>query len=268
MERILFAEEPQGPRSALERFPNSVFDEIDLIESGSSQRLFFTDATSEVIWPVDYCGAVFKEDHLLVTRFCSASARDMRSIARIFPRYMAWLFHAHIFDDGASFKEKVPMGFVGGSWRPLDIGVITDCGVDHKGKRIVGRRVNDAEVLAGMRDTCTMSLSAELTNRYEWSVSFRIDTSPSLRICTDPSGIKALFKDRDRGNRECRPALKHWVSEHYRQHRVDPDAETFVREHLRGMERFRWCGYDCTINVSPYDLERAEWAKDMRAQRA
>lgn len=259
MERLIFAtpERVGGPRSKAELFPDSVFDDIDVDfgEGEGTDRGYFVDVTPDVIWPVKQCVALRKSDHLQVVAMKTAKPVQMRGRVRILPKYSAWLYHAHYSDDGSVSKERLPVGFLGGEWRMLDAGMEFSTGA-----RTYIKRAHNVTYHDEIRSSCAAMMSGELTNRYEWSVSFRIDTSPSLRLFTDPTGIRALFKDRERGNRPRRASLRHWVSEHYRRKRLDAEAEIFVREHLRGSERFLWSGYDCTVHVAPYDLERADHA--------
>jgi hypothetical protein len=78
---------------------------------------------------------------------------------------------------------------------------------------------------------------------------------PSVRIITDPTGIKELWKYRDvpEGlNR--RAALLNWVSDHWRKNRKDPDVEHYVRKHLRGRVETTCSGMHVKVHASPEDL--------------
>ena len=59
-----------------------------------------------------------------------------------------------------------------------------------------------------------------------------------------------------------------WVDEHWRQIRVDPEEETKVRAHLRGMSKgtnsFVWNGLRCTIRPSHIDHELEEIERENR----
>jgi hypothetical protein len=68
-----------------------------------------------------------------------------------------------------------------------------------------------------------------------------------------------------------RDALRHWVSQHYRTRHVDEGDEpqrVIVRQHLRGRTPFRWCGIDCELVVSPFDIRRNERLRIERQQMA
>lgn len=101
-----------------------------------------------------------------------------------------------------------------------------------------------------------MLISTQLSLRYEWCVTFRLDNSPAIKFATDPSGLKDLFKDRDKDfDKDRKTALRNWVMQHWRKKRNDEEASIFVRRHLRGKIPFRWNGYDCVIEPSELDLE-------------
>jgi hypothetical protein len=72
-----------------------------------------------------------------------------------------------------------------------------------------------------------------------WVARVTLDTAPALSLITDPTGVKELWKFRSipDGSKR-RAALLHWVSDHWRQDRHDPDVESYVRNHLRGARSF------------------------------
>jgi len=68
-----------------------------------------------------------------------------------------------------------------------------------------------------------------------WVAKVRLNGTPSVSLITDPTGIKELWKLRDKPETsDRRAALLHWVAEHWRKNRHDPDVESFVRKSLRG----------------------------------
>lgn len=88
-----------------------------------------------------------------------------------------------------------------------------------------------------------------------WTVGIGYVGGARIRFPTDPTGVLSMFRDRnkpDDGSR--RPALLHWVSEHYRKSRVDPEAEILVREHLRGTRDFHWNGMICRVHPAEIPL--------------
>lgn len=105
------------------------------------------------------------------------------------------------------------------------------------------------------------------TDEMLWHVEIGWVGCPTIKIPTDPVGARAIFRLRDiPEGKQRRAALKHWVTEHWRQSRSDPSEERMVREHLRGKERFVWNGFVCEITPSHDDLVRAKEAEDRRKE--
>lgn len=114
-------------------------------------------------------------------------------------------------------------------------------------------------------DCIRLSHGLAFANQFQWMVRIGWIGSPSISIPTDPIGARAVFRMRDMPEgRQRRAALKHWVTEHWRQSRVDANEERLVREHLRGKERFVWNGFICEIVPSHDDRVREQ---DARARR-
>lgn len=109
---------------------------------------------------------------------------------------------------------------------------------------------------------CGMALLKEV----QWRVSFlREGDTIGIEVPTDPLGISALFATRDLPEgRQRRAALQHWVEEHWREIRIDPDVETKVRTHLRGSKQFTWNGLLCEVKPALMDEQIAELAKEER----
>jgi hypothetical protein len=102
-----------------------------------------------------------------------------------------------------------------------------------------------------------------------WVARVTLDNAPALALITDPTGVKELWKFRDvpPGARR-RAALLHWVNDHWRMDRHDPDVETYVRKHLRGARSFSHG--DLLIDVRESREDRAciyEAIKDREAAR-
>lgn len=106
-----------------------------------------------------------------------------------------------------------------------------------------------------------------------WLVRTRFDSvCPSLTLLTDPTGVKEFWKLRDiPEGKKRRSALLHWVGEHWRQMRNDPDVETFVRSHMRGQEELTQGRFSAKITPSVRDTideERKKQAReDMRKRK-
>jgi hypothetical protein len=99
-----------------------------------------------------------------------------------------------------------------------------------------------------------------------WKVEIRLAPNlPSVSFFTDPTGIKETFKFRDVPEGKARrDALLHWVSEHWRRTRDDPEVEAYVREHLRGQDYFTWHDMEVKIRLPEQDIARHEAAISSR----
>lgn len=116
----------------------------------------------------------------------------------------------------------------------------------------------DAQQLTNLK----LSLGVHFVRDWDWRVTLGYVGHPTLSFITDPVGAAEVFRLRDVPNGKTRrSALLHWVREHWRQQRKDPDALTHVREHLRGAQRFTWNDLTCQIVPAPLDVRRAEAAK-------
>ena len=114
--------------------------------------------------------------------------------------------------------------------------------------------------------TIVMAHSIAFTMRYEWTVSFSLCGSLSVKIPTTPKGAQIMFKDRDvETGRSRRSALKNWVRKHSRACASGKRAE--IPAHLRGRTPFTWNGFDCLLEPSPFDLELCERNKREAAER-
>ena len=127
--------------------------------------------------------------------------------------------------------------------------------VGQKGRQLKPGR--EDQYLSGVA-RCALGLTFQ--HEYLWSAVFTMQNHAPFCIPTSARGALALFKLRDKpdaGGR--RPALHHWVAEHYRKTRL-AEEEVGVREHLRGKQTFTWSGINVELRPSPYDQERARLA--------
>ena len=61
-----------------------------------------------------------------------------------------------------------------------------------------------------------------------------------------------------------REALLHWVREHWRRRRKNPDEEVKIRRHFNGVERFTWADLECKVVPAPDDVATAERLRQER----
>ncbi len=95
-----------------------------------------------------------------------------------------------------------------------------------------------------------------------WTVTLSIPgVPPALILLTDAIGIKELFRLRDcPEGRDRRAALLHWVREHWRANRHDPETEAMVRQHLRGGREFDWFKLRAVVNAGPDEQHNVDLA--------
>lgn len=88
-----------------------------------------------------------------------------------------------------------------------------------------------------------------------WLAKIRMEEMlPGLALITDATGIKDLLRFRNvPEGKKRRDALLHWVAEHWRQSRVDPDVEHYVRKHLRGARACTHGNYSIEVQASRED---------------
>lgn len=98
-----------------------------------------------------------------------------------------------------------------------------------------------------------------------WQIRLTLGPSPAVVWLVDATAVKELFQLRDRSEgRSRRAALLHWVSQHWRKDRHDPDAEVKVRKHLRGASSFKWFDLECSVVPSDLDTLAADKSRKDR----
>jgi hypothetical protein len=228
---------------------------------GTEADWFFApkDCTPLVVWPIDVCiiqpqGGEFG---LMVQRFRSVTPKEVRGYAsRISPFMLRRDIGAE--DRGKFVTASGVLAYLGGRW-PDAQGRL-----NYEGAGGIPVRQG---VVADHIDAGGLAIAIALRQRYEWAVDIGFENSPSVRITTDPTGMKELFRLRDVADgRDRRDALMTWVSDHWRKDRIDADVEVYVRKHLRGSRRFEWRGMECEIKPSQYDLEQRDRYLAQRAE--
>ena len=107
---------------------------------------------------------------------------------------------------------------------------------------------------------------ATTISREYWQVLVRFGGQrPGIKLFTDATGIKDFFRFREvPEGKSRRDALVHWVGEHWRQNRYDPDVEHYVREHLRGSYNFNWHNLSGMIELPEPEQKREQVAIETR----
>lgn len=268
LERFIFsrpARNNYGDKTA--GIPLSEFGEIDAVglwpDCISGRYEWFDPSavpvTPGVIWPIDMAVAseFAKEPGSIgVIRAATVSPKELRGRAKIIPPHALRLQRAVLESNGTYWTEVAYAGFVGGQWRQIDADIKRAVSHTASGVRIVSNHGSSHHVAETHR-WCGALMSLALSRRYEWTASIRLDDSPTLVFPTDALGIRELFRLRDKDEGKLRrSALLHWVCQHWRKKRIDPEAVSFVRKHVRGETAFRWAGFDCSIKPSLYDIEQ------------
>lgn len=118
----------------------------------------------------------------------------------------------------------------------------------------------------GKTAVCMAVMSTFLQSQL-WTVRIRFaPQTPSVAFVTDSTGVRDFlrFREIDPGAAR-RKALVHWVSDHWRQTRNDPDTEAYVREFLRGRRVVTWHGMQAEILIPDPDKARERQAIERRA---
>lgn len=239
----------------------SQFKGIDPILLYGTNEWFFdpADCTPLVVWPIDVCTIhqqnALDEDNfgLIVQRVRSVTPRDVRGYAsRISPFMLRHDFGAE--DRGKFITGSGLLAYLGGRWPSAQKRTLWDT----IGKTDIPTK-EGASVADRHLDNGGIAIAIALRHRYEWAVNVGFENSPSVRINTDPTGLKELFRLRDVADgRDRRDALMTWVSDHWRKERGDADVETYVRKHLRGSRKFEWRGMECEIVPAQFDIEQRD----------
>jgi hypothetical protein len=158
--------------------------------------------------------------------------------------HMVELAIGYICSDGTYFAGRTWAGWRANKWVEF---LRTDSGP--KARRAFSPQKIDKVIKT--------SQSFALSERYWWHVSLGFLGNPRVKLPTDSTGVKNAFALRDvPEGKQRRAALRHWVTDHWRQNRADPDLENYVRQHLRGAVEFNWNGLRCRLEPSRYDLAR------------
>jgi len=209
------------------------------------------------IWPLDVCWANWQEmdggRQMAFHRFRTVKPKEVRGIAKIFSPVMAEHAASVVYENGEKLAAVGVNALIAGNW--VDARGTVNCWRDRGG--FEQSNLYDDQEREGRHFTPMYATWVGLRQRYDWSVLLGYHGSNRVRLFTDPIGLRAVFKLRDLPEgRERRAALKHWVSAHWRRQRLDDDAKSWVRKHIRGASEFAWEGLRCGIAPAAYDLEQ------------
>jgi len=110
-------------------------------------------------------------------------------------------------------------------------------------------------------------LNEQLDRRYRWHINIRTaEKRTGLLLATDAIGVQHIVQSRDVPVASRRPALQHFVREHWRRARRGDDSA--VSAHFRGAKKFVWNGWPCEVIPAIYDQERVDASKASRLERA
>lgn len=101
-----------------------------------------------------------------------------------------------------------------------------------------------------------LCLASLILMRVFWRIELGQAGVQPVHLITDSTGVKGLFRLREKPELGRRAALLHWVREHFRRNRVDPECDILVRRHLRGMDTFDWFGLNGRIIPPPTEEDR------------
>jgi hypothetical protein len=228
------------------------------------------DELTEVVWPIDYGLALVRggdmeeypeegpNPYIELMRISTVNPKDVRGqVLRVYPK-MVRIDRATVGFTGMWSATFDYVGLVGKKWVILDD--TQQYNTPRKGYK------------EWLQIALPRMMSTAFSARYEWHVAFGggIPNGPRLLLPTNPSDCLRLFNNRNLApGKTRREALRHWVEQHWRD-----DVTTglaFIHHHLRGNTLFSWCGFDCELFVSAYDLEQNELfkkeAKQWRAAR-
>jgi len=215
-------------------------------------KTFFnpTECPPDLIWPINV-GSISKrnDNDITLSSVRTVNMKEVRGYASRYSQYMVRMDHAQVFDNKILNASSL-WSWIGGAWVQSEVKTV------HLKSGLI-ERFNTTNSNEGL--LINLSSSIALNQRYEWSASFSLIESPSIRFATDPTGIKDMFRLRDLPEgKDRRESLITWINDHWRQRRHDPDMEIYVRKHLRGATQFNWKDMNIELNPSQFDIDKRD----------
>lgn len=228
---------------------------------------------AELSWPLDISYVIpdgglhdtitnVVHDAIVFKRLATIKPPDVRGITKLVPQKMLALSSACIV--GTAHNADLDLiGLIGGKWQQLPLVKKTIArgnswySIESEGGYNNARINNEVILVSGVK----------LTTRYNWHIAIGFsETGPRVLFPTSARGAIVLLQNRElEPGRSRRQAIRHWVSEHWRDNSYDEGALIYVRKHLRGHTQFIWNGLFAEVLVSEYDLEKNELFKQEAA---
>jgi hypothetical protein len=242
-------------------------DEDDFILMPSMEEI--VTPSQFPIWPLDVRTAAFydaddswKEPRMQLVRLRTCQPKEFRGRAQFFSPWMLEETAAIILSGRTRTGMRRPLCLLGRKW------------VSGIGSRIDYTKATPKSDVVPMYETfdtpqmrqenfriIRISFGFALTLRFEWSVLLGFG-GPRVRLLTSPAGARAVFRLRDiPPGRQRRTALRHWVSQYWRQKRQGDNDPKLIAAYLRGETDFVWNGLRCKLEPSPFDIEQAKAKK-------
>ena len=166
-----------------------------------------------------------------------------------------------------SAKEKRGLYFAGFPAVEAVYGHIHENGTFNTGKVMYVRRGQKWLVAPGRANPMAPLYIAENTQNvrcifgvifrqyFKWTVTLGYEGFPHISLTCTPEGAREVFRLSDLPEGKMRrSAIRHWVSEHSRRKKSDPNEFVKVLDYLRGETVFTWNGLRCSIKPSTSDI--------------
>jgi hypothetical protein len=218
-------------------------------------RWFFAprEMTPAVLWPFDSCAVQTQylevEHEWNLFRVCTCPPALARNRVTITPRHIVMFRTGYLNTETGKLEVETRLaGWIANRY------MFIDKGIAREGRWAIR---DDARQDLAVDDAVRMHHSIAFRHRYLWHVAVGIEGRYAVSFETDPTGSMEIFKDRDLPEgKSRRAALRNWVGQHWRKRRTNPEADIFVKKHLRGAVRFNWRGFDCHVTPPQYEIEQ------------
>lgn len=175
-------------------------------------------------------------------RFRSVSPKEVRGIAKRITPFIVEMSQAQINHDATYETSRILLGsFNGSDW--IDI---------------VNRQGEQPLKIIYEKQNISIAICQQFLWPAHWRAIVETQIGCSMGFMTDPSGAREIFRWRDiPEGKERRAAIRHWVTDHWRQKKNSPEDLAWVRKHLRGKQEFVWNGYKVTLIPPKTEVEAA-----------